>query len=178
MSIKQRIFGELRTFWGNVIYITVFFSIFTDYRRLILAHYNIVYEFYGISIIKALVLAKVILIAEHLHLGQGLEKKPLIYPTLYKTGLFTICVAILSIIEAVIRALLKMKGVIDVPDVFTKCFTYEWLAEILIVFILFIPFFGVKELARVLGRGKIKELFFKKSIDAGTGPQESGQAKR
>lgn len=178
MNVKQRIFGELRTFWGNALYITVFFSIFTDYRRLILAHYNIVYEFYGISIIKALVLAKVILIAEHLHLGQGLEKKPLIYPTLYKTLLFTISVAILSIIEALVRALLKTKGLIDLPNVFIKCFTYEWFAEMFTVFILFIPFFGIKELARALGRGKIKELFFKKSIDDGTGFPESGQMKK
>ena len=165
MSVKQKIFGELRTFWGNVLYITVFFSIFTDYRRLILAHYNIIYQNYGISLIKALVLAKIILIAEHLHLGRGLEKKPLIFPTVYKTSLFTVSVAILSIIEAMIRGILRTKGVIDIPNVFIKCFSYEWVAEMLTVFILFIPFFGIKELARVLGRGKIHELFFHKSVD-------------
>ncbi len=169
MRLREKLFGELRTFWGNVLYITVFFSIFNDYRRLILAHYNINYEFYGISFIKALVLGKIILIAEHLHLGEGLEKRPLIYPTLYKTALFTLSVAILSIIEAIIRALLKNKGIIDVPDVFIKCFTYEWIAEMLTVFILFIPFFGIKELAKVLGKGKIKELFFHKRIDIGSG---------
>ncbi|MFA6282059.1 MAG: hypothetical protein WCY05_06145 [Candidatus Omnitrophota bacterium] len=162
MSVKDKIFVELRTFWGNVLYITVFFSIFTDYKRLILAHYNISYGFFGISFIKALVLAKVILIAEHLHLGEGLEKKPLIYPTLYKTALFTFCVAILSIIEALVRALLKNKGIIDAPAVFINCLSYEWFAEMFTVFILFIPFFGIKELGRVMGRGKIKELFFRR----------------
>jgi hypothetical protein len=35
----------------------------------------------------------------------------------------------------------------------------------LTVFILFIPFFGIKELARALGRGKVKELFFKKGVE-------------
>ena len=166
MRFREKFLSEFRTYWGNVLYITVFFSIFTDYRRLILAHYNINYGFYGISFVKALVLAKIILIAEHLHLGEGLEKKPLIFPTLYKTALFTVCVALISIIEAMVRALLKNKGVIDVPNVFIKCLSYEWVSEMLMVFILFIPFFGIKELARALGRGKIKELFFQKRMDS------------
>jgi hypothetical protein len=165
MKLKEKFWGEFKMYWANVLYITLFFSIFTDYRRLILAHYNITYEYYGISVIKALVLAKIILVAEHLHLGRGLEKKPLIYPTLYKTSLFTVCVAVISVIEAMIRASLKAKGAIDVPDVFIKCFSYEWFAEMLTVFILFIPFFGIKELARALGRGKVKELFFKKGVE-------------
>jgi len=43
---------------------------------------------YGFAVIEALVLAKVIMIGEVARLGRGLERKPLIYPTLYKTVVF------------------------------------------------------------------------------------------
>ena len=73
MNFKQKFFGEFKAYWVNVLYITLFFTIFTNYRRLILAHYQIIYEEYGVSLIKALVLAKIILVAEHFRLGRGLR---------------------------------------------------------------------------------------------------------
>lgn len=162
MELKQKIFREFKTFWINVLYITLFFSVFTDYRRLVLAHYRIVYADYGISLIKGLVLAKVILVAEHLHLGRRFEDKPLVIPTMYKSLLFTICVAVLSVIEASTRSLLRAKGFTGVEDVFIKCFSYEWFAGMLVVFTAFVPFFAFREMARVLGEGKISELFFRR----------------
>jgi hypothetical protein len=39
---------------------------------------------------------------------------------------------------------------------------HELLANSLIVFVAFIPFFGVKELGRVLGQEKIRALFFRR----------------
>ena len=80
----------------------IFFGAFANYRRLLLAHYGISYEDYGIAVIKALVLAKVVLVAETLRLGRGYEEKPLIVPTLYKTFLFTVCVAVFDIAEGLV----------------------------------------------------------------------------
>jgi hypothetical protein len=162
MGLKQKIWGQFKSYWVNVFYITLFFSIFTDYRRLILAHYQIAYKDYGISLIKGLILAKVILVAEHFHLGTGFENKPLIIPTMYKSFLFTICVAILSVIEAMIRGFLKAEGFSRAPDIFLKYFSYDWFAGMLVAFAAFIPFFAFRELSRVLGEGKISDLFFRK----------------
>ena len=47
----------------------IFFGVFTTYRRLLLAHYGIGYEDYGISVIRALVLGKVVLVARSLTSG-------------------------------------------------------------------------------------------------------------
>jgi len=51
-----------------------------------LAEYQIAYLHYGVSVVEALVLAKVILIGEALRLGRGLEDKPLIVPTPVQSG--------------------------------------------------------------------------------------------
>ncbi|RPI72993.1 MAG: hypothetical protein EHM38_01100 [Geobacteraceae bacterium] len=39
---------------------------------------------------------------------------------------------------------------------------HELLANSLVVFVAFFPFFGVKELGRVLGQDKIQALFFRR----------------
>ena len=157
---KQKILHELKEYWLIVLYLAIFFGVFTNYRRLVLAHYHISYEAYGFSVIKALVLAKVILVAESLRLGRGLEDKPLIVPTLYKAFLFTVCVALFNVAESMIRGFIHGSGLMGAVSEFTSRFDDEFLAGTLVVFFSFIPFFAVRELGQVLGEGKILALFF------------------
>ena len=49
---KQKILHELINYWLLVLYMAIFFGVFTTYRRLLLAHYGIGYEDYGISVIR------------------------------------------------------------------------------------------------------------------------------
>ena len=146
----------------------IFFGVFTTYRRLLLAHYGISYEDYGISVIRALVLGKVVLVAEALRLGRRFDEKPLIVPTLYKTFLFTVCVAVFDIAEAVVRGLIGGLGPMGAVDEVMSRFNYEWLSRALVIFFAFIPFFAVRELRRVLGEGAIG-IFFRRSSAAEAG---------
>ena len=165
---KQKILHEMKSYWLLVLYMAIFFGVFTTYRRLLLAHYGISYEDYGIAVIRALVLAKVVLVAETLRLGRGYEEKPLIVPTLYKTFLFTVCVAVFDIAEGLVRGFmggLGSKGAVD--DIVSR-FNYEWLSRALVIFFAFIPLFAVRELRRVLGEGAIG-IFFRRSSAAEAG---------
>ena len=157
---KERIIHELIRYWLNVLYLAIIFSVFFSYRRLILAHYEIHFGDYGIGLIKALVLAKVILIADAIGLGRGWENKPLFIPTIYKTLLFTLFVALFSILESVVRGLLSGTG--PVHEVMGM-FTYLLLANVLAVFVTFVPYFAFRELGRVMGEGKIMTLFFRRT---------------
>ncbi len=158
-SWKQKILRELRNYWLLVLYMAIFFGLFTSYRRLLLAHHGIGYEDYGISVIRALVLAKVVLVADALHLGWGFEEKPLIVPTLYKTFLFTVCMAVFDIAEALVRGLIGGLGPMRAVDQLMTRFNYEWLSRALVVFFAFIPLFAVRELRRVMGADVI-DIFF------------------
>jgi len=168
-KIKEKFWEEFKAYLLNVLYITLCFSVFVDYTRLILAHYEIKFAHYGISLINGLILGKVILIAEHLKVGQGFEDKPLIIPTLYKSFLFTLCVFLLGVIELTIRTLIQAGNPAMIFDAFINKFSYVWFAKTLVVFVVFIPFFSMKELSRVLGKGKISALFFKSR------PQNGGE---
>lgn len=62
------------------------------------------------AVIEALIFAKVVMIGDVLCLGRRLEQKPLIYPILYKTGVFTVFVAIFKVLKHVVVVLWKGMG--------------------------------------------------------------------
>ena len=162
---KEKVRHEFIEYWINVVYLMLVFAAFTEYRRLILASHDITYTNYGVAVIEALVLGKVIMIGDALRLGRGLETKPLIYPALYKTVVFTIFVGIFKIIEHAIIVLWNGGAVTEVVVEISEQWLLEVVANSLVVFVAFIPFFAVKEIGRVLGKEKVRRLFFRKRDD-------------
>jgi len=159
---KHKFVAEATEYWILVCYLACFFGAFLWYRRLILAEYHISYAHYGLAVLKALVLAKVILIADILHLGRRFENKPLIVSTLYKTMIFTLWVGVASVLESTIRGLLDAEGLAGGFEELIGKGKHEFLAVCLIAFLAFIPFFALKELERVLGRDLIRMQFFRR----------------
>ena len=161
---RQKIASEMVAYWITVLYLAVFFGMFFTYQRLILVQYQISYGEYGIGIIKALVLAKVIMLGDMLRIARGFEARPLIYPTLFRSFAFTLWVLVCVILEQMIRGVFHGKGLAGGFEEFLQQDRYEQLARSMVVFFAFIHFFAVKELARVLGRGKMYELFFRRRV--------------
>jgi hypothetical protein len=164
-SWKQRLFHEVVDYWINVIYLAIVFASFFIHQRLLLASYHITYTNYGVAIIEALILAKVILIGDAIRLGRGLEDKPLIYPTLYKTVVFTFFVAAFKAVEYGIKGLLHGEGIMGGLAEFYEKGWELVLANSLIVVVAFLPYFAVRELGRVMGGKTIRDLFFIKRAD-------------
>ena len=147
-------------YWINVVYLSLMFAAFTQYRRFVLAAHDITYTNYGVAVLEALILAKVVMMGDVLRLGRGLEQKPLVYPTLCKTGVFSLFVGAFTLIEHVIKGLWRGEGLTGgLVDLLGKGH-HELLANSLVVFVAFIPFFAIRELGRVLGEGKLRTLFF------------------
>jgi hypothetical protein len=167
---KEKIFHELVEYWINVIYLALVFAAFTQYRRFVLAAYDIIYTNYWVALIEALILAKVIMIGAVVRLGRGLERKPLIYPTLYKTIVFTLFVVAFTVVEHAVKGLWSGKGLTGgLVELYRERF-YELRAGALVIFVALIPFFAVKELGRVLGEEKIRALFFRSRASESSPP--------
>ena len=172
---KEKLLHELTEYWINVIYLTLVFAAFTQYRRLLLAAHDITYTNYWVAVIEALILAKVIMIGGVFrlgrHLGQGLEQKSLIYPTLYKTVVFTLFVGVFTLVENMVKGLWQGKGLTGgLVEYFAKG-PHELLAGSLVIFVAFIPFFAFKELGRVLGEEAIRVLFFRRKDPESAGAE-------
>ncbi|MBM9604130.1 hypothetical protein [Desulfopila inferna] len=161
---KKKLTHELNEYFVNFLYLSLFFCVFTTYRRLLMAEYDISYGDYGISIIKALILAKVVMLGDMLKLGRRLKDRPLMYLTLFKTVLFTAWVLLFHMLEITVSNLLHSRGLAGAVHEFMDQFPYELLAHLLIVLFAFLPFFAVRELNNILGEGKIRQLFFSSGL--------------
>ncbi|HEX8797348.1 MAG TPA: hypothetical protein VF772_01985 [Terriglobales bacterium] len=80
-------------------YLFVVFSLLVVHRSEILAEHHIDYKLHGFALSNALALAKVMLRAQHLRLGDRFIDAPLIYQTLSRSFLFTVVLACFKIVE-------------------------------------------------------------------------------
>jgi hypothetical protein len=159
---KQRLFHEFTEYWWNVLYMALVFSAIIFYRRLVLAQYEIYLDDYFSGVIKALVIAKVVMLGAFLRISRKYEHKPLVFPVLYKAVLFTLWVMLFDIVEVFIRIFIKTPALMEAFDQLKNHLTDVWLGGALLIFFSFIPFFAFKELVRVLGKEKIRELFLQR----------------
>jgi hypothetical protein len=159
---KQQFLHEFNEYWMNVIYMALVFSAIIFYRRLVLAHYEIYLNDYFSGVIKALVIAKVVTIGAFLRISRKFEHKPLIFPVLYKAVLFTLWVMVFDIVEAFIHIFINNPVLTEAFNELKGHMNNLWLGGALLIFFSFIPFFAFKELVRVLGKEKVRELFLHK----------------
>jgi uncharacterized membrane protein len=164
-NLKKRLISELKEYWLNVIYMGLIFSAIIFYRRLVLEHYGIYLDDYFSGVIKALIIAKVVMIGAYMSISRKFENKPLIYAVLFKAVLFTVLVMLFDVAEAFLLILIHNPDLPEALGELKNHLTNVWLGGALLIFFSFIPFFAFKELVRVLGKEKVRELFLKKRTD-------------
>ena len=172
---RGKIAEEIVDYILNFVYLAFFLVAFGWYRRLILAEYAIPYLNYGVPLIEAAVLAKVIMVGDLMRLGRGLKETPLLVPTLYRTVVFSALVGVFSVLEQTVRALLHGKGVTDGLAEMASKGRYELLAQCVVIFGAFVPFFAFKELEAVLGRDELRNLFWRRAPAVPTTLGDSGK---
>ena len=163
IGAKQKIVHEVRELLAIFVYLAVFFLVFKFYTQLMLEQYGIAYFAYGLTILKALVLAKIILTADMLHIGEHFEERSLIIPTVYKTIAFAIFTLIFEILEHIIIGAFHGKGLSEVIAEIADKGWPHLAGMTLVVFVAFLPFFAFRETDRVLGEEKLIALFFKRA---------------
>ncbi len=114
----------------------------------------------GFAVINALVLAKVMLVAEDLNLGRWLDRRPLIYPILHDSVLFTVLFIVFHVAEHVIIAAIRGEG----PRASVAAIGGGGLTGLLcvamILFVSLIPYFTFRNFTRVLGWERTRTLLF------------------
>lgn len=158
-TLKQRAYHELKEYVIIALYLWVIFGLFALYKSVILNEVHISFYAHGMALINALVLGKFALIARAFHLGEKHDDAPLIYPTLLKSALFSVVLACCKILEDALVAYFHgksfMEGISDIGGGTLAGI----LTMTLLLFVLLIPFFAFGELKRVLGEGKLAQLF-------------------
>jgi hypothetical protein len=159
---KEKLTHELRQLTIIFVYLATFFLVLRFYTKLTLAEYQVNYFAYGLSLLKALALAKIILTGEALRLGERFHLKPLALVTFYKTILFSLFAFAFEVLEHFILGWIREK---TTAEVYAELLDHGWqhiVALTVVVFVAFLPFFAFRELGRVLGEGRLQEIFFQR----------------
>jgi hypothetical protein len=159
-SVVERIIHEIKQFLGMAVYLWILFGLFALHESIVLARHQINYKFYGFAVVNALILAKVMLVAEDLHLGERFREGPLVFPILYKSFLFAIVFICFDIVEEVLVGMVKGKTLLtSVPSIGGGTLGGIVSVGTIVTFAL-IPFFAFREVGRVVGERELHILLF------------------
>jgi hypothetical protein len=160
-GLKSRAVHELREFAAMFLYLLMPLSLFVFHRAIVLKERGIDYQFSGLALIEALVLAKVMLVAEGLGLGNWWRSRPLIWPILAKSISFAALFLVIHEAEEGLKGVLHGKGFVEsLPSIGGGGLVGLLLVDFNVAIAL-VPFFAYRELGRVMGLGKLEALLFK-----------------
>jgi hypothetical protein len=108
-----------------------------------------------------MILGKVILIGEAMHLGERFREAPLIVSTLWKSVVFALFAALLVTCEHVVHAWLHHEPIGQVFQL-SEGHGYEMIARFQLMLVAFVPFFAFREVGDALAGGSLFDLFFRK----------------
>jgi hypothetical protein len=99
MSFRQKLIWEIKSITLVALYFALWIGVLVLIKKLILADYHI--EFHGMSkaLVGAVVLAKVVLILEHVSLGSWERKLPAVTDVILRTALYALGVFIVVVLE-------------------------------------------------------------------------------
>jgi hypothetical protein len=159
-GLKARAIDEGRKFLVMTLYLWVFLAVLYLHKSVILEEDHINYEVQGLAIVNALVLAKVMLIADGLKLGARFGDRPLIYSVLYASFLFAVALIGFHIAEGAALALVHGRPVADSLADLGAGDPRVILSFGAIAFVALIPFFLFRGIARAVGEDHIWRLVF------------------
>ena len=158
-TLQQRATDEFKELLILTVYLYITLGAVIAVKTAVLHTAGVEFAPWGVAIVKALVLAKFILIGHAMKIGEG-HTGPLIWPTLHKAVGFLLLLVILTIIEEAVVGLFHHRSIADsLGDLFGARLE-ETLAGYLIMLLVLIPFFAFRILSDTFGEGKLERMFF------------------
>jgi len=162
-ALRSKIVGELKELLQIALYIYVCLGALLLYTASIAGASSIGFAHLGYAAVKALVLAKFILLGHWLHLGEGGGKRLVIYSVLYQALAIWGLLIVLSLLEQFVEGLIHGHSMAaGIAEVQRNSFT-RTLAQSLILFLVLLPYVALRQLSEILGPGKLKQIFFRET---------------
>jgi hypothetical protein len=157
---KEIALHELKRYLIMFLYLWVLLGLFVVNEKVTLREHGIPFRTHGFALINALILAKVMLLAEDLNLGERLRPRPLIYPIVTEAFLLAVLFICFHAIERTIIGLIAGEDLArSVPTIGGGGFV-GIVCVGLILFVSLIPFFGFRRVTREIGPERMREMMF------------------
>jgi len=151
LTVKEKAIFQLKEFLVMFIYLWVLLALFVVNHSIVLEREAHNYQAHFFAFVNALILAKVLLIGEDLHLGNRFRDAPLVYSILYKCLVFTIFFICVHILERVITGVWNGRTVAQSLSTIGGGSLKGILSLGATFFVALIPFFAFREISRVIG---------------------------
>jgi hypothetical protein len=158
LTLKEKAAFQLKEFLVMFIYLWVLLALFVLNQSAVLAREHNNYQAHFFAFVNALILAKVLLIFEDLHLGTRFRDKPLLYSIFYKCFVFTIFFIGFHILERVIGGVWSGRTIAQSLLTIGGGTLNGILSAGATVFVALIPFFAFREIGRVIGKRELWSL--------------------
>jgi hypothetical protein len=157
-SLRARLLEELKSFLIIFSYLWLVFLVFLVHEWTVLASHQIGFRFYGLAVVNALVLSKIMLIAEVLHFADRLKDKPLIYPITFKSVAFSVLLVVAYIVEEIAVGLFRGKTMAESFPEIGGGGVVGVLTTGAIMCVALVPFFSFREIARAIGEAEFRAM--------------------
>jgi|SRR5271155_3350604 len=163
--LKERAISEAKKFAVIVAYLCMLFVLLQLHKLTILRGQGPLTTFaypIGFALVNALILGKIILIAEAIHVGERFKDRALVYAILFKSAAFSILLVCCEILEEVLVGLFHHKTISQSMPTLGGGGWEGMLLVGLMVFIVLIPFFSFTGVARAIGESELLSIIFKR----------------
>ena len=178
-KIEEKAIEEFRSYFVMALYLWFVFGLMMLNEAVILKKPSFNFLAQGFAVINALVLAKVMLIADDLRFGRGLDHLPLVWPILYKAVMFGLLFVVFHEIEHYLVG--RFSGASHTMT-FPTVGGGTWAGAACVWAIMSVslaPFFAIREISKLVGVGRVWRLMFQPGARAAFAAEEAqDKAKR
>ncbi|UPY36693.1 hypothetical protein [Sediminicoccus sp. KRV36] len=159
-GLKARLLHELREYGSIFLYLYISFAVVIFYRDAVLRAEGIALASFGFAFVKALVLAKFMVLGQAARIGERRRGRLLFGVVLWRTSLFLLLLVGLSMIEEVVVGLFHGRGALASIQEMGGGNLREMLATALLLWVILLPYFVLRVIGEVLGKGELWRIFF------------------
>jgi hypothetical protein len=164
--LHARALDEFKVMAALALYLYICLGAVILFKSAVLSSAGIDFTIWGIAAVKAVLLAKFMLVGKMLHIGNRYRDKPLIVPTLYHALMYLIVLLILTTVEELVVGVIHQRAIIDSLQHVVGPTFFQGIAASLIMFLILVPFSAFTCLSDALGEREIFRLFFiDRSVD-------------
>lgn len=159
LTRKGKAVSSLKRFGVIFLYLWGLLAISALHKSLILSETGIHYR-QGFAVVNALVLAKIMFVAEELKVGERYEQEPLIYSMIFKAAVYSVLLAAFEILEGIVVGNVRGKSLAESLSDIGGGVPLGIVTTTLLLFFALLPFFGFRELCAVVGRPELHRILF------------------
>jgi hypothetical protein len=159
-GFREWLMEEVVSFSYLATYLFICFVIILYFKFALLEEQGVVFAPFGFALVKALIVAKFMLIGRSLEKRRSDRRHPLIVPTLRRAIFMTVVLVVLMAIEEVLVGLVHGRSVLTSLSELGGHTVHERIATISMQLLIMLPLFAFLELGNVVGHDRLKTAFF------------------